>query len=492
MDDGTIEDTEPDGTVTNTRLDGAKLQLTLAEARKTALEAQLLAYQLEPAHRRLDVYKSLAGASGLLVALVSVLGALGSVTAWYFNQAREQEIRVEERLAHGLAGLSDISPSRRAASLALLKSFVGRSNPQRERQIVSAVVEALQLEGTPEVSNSIAEFLRGLDPSDRSTLDVGLASLAEKSRRALRAERFERANYRAPIPKLRYLADGMEALLHNGARADLSGVDLSAANLASLNLVGLRFAGAFLVDTNFEDARAKGADFSNADLSGTIFRDADLSGANFSQPARGWPMQRYAMRRFSDGDRIYGASFPDFTCANLTDADFSWHPLVLMERDRKQAQIGGFPPIFDRARVDGANFERLTMFGLAPKGFDKWPFRMAPGPDNAGTSVGAGKELLLTQFPIDPEADLEDSLPVGPSFNWDFSPFADSYSNIRSVFGTANWEKARFPKSVRQILENQWLVTSVRQPRCKHEWASDRQQPAAQQGAAPDGAPHRG
>ena len=72
------------------------------------------------------------------------------------------------------------------------------------------------------------------------------------------------------------------------------------------------------------------------------------------------------------------------------------------------------------------------------------------------------------------------------------SLFAESYNHIRSVFGTANWEKALFPKSVRQILENQWLSNRVSEPRCKHDWVRDPQRPAAQQGAAPDGAARRG
>jgi uncharacterized protein YjbI with pentapeptide repeats len=231
----------------------------------------------------------------------------------------------------------------------------------------------------------------------------------------------------------------------------------------------MRFSHALLVGTNFAEVKAARADFSDADLSETNFRDADLEGANFSQPARGWPMQRYFMRRFErEPGEPYDYNFPDFTCANLKGADFSWHPLLFVYPGNLTVNITGFPPRFNGANLEGADFQKLVMIGLAPVEYSGWPFSSAVGLDAAGTAFEVGNGLQLSLTPIDPTADLVDKLPTGPGYDTnEYSPFASSHLNIRDTFLTAQWEGARFPRSVRQILENRYLSRRTDRPACK-------------------------
>jgi hypothetical protein len=452
------------GSSSQDELNSALVEKARVETRKADLEAQLLQHQLAPAHRRLEFYKGAATASGLLIALVSLFGAFGSVGTWFVNQSRERDIRIEERLERALTGLSDPSPQRRATSLALLRSFATGTNERHSRQVILAVAEALPLESSPLVANSIVSFLGQLQGVGHGPLAAGLNSLAEKSRRLLGNERAKTGGDAVAGAQLALLASGMTALLRAGARGELAGVDLSGADLSGLELNGQSFKGALLKGASFANAKAARADFADADLWQANFRGADLAGANFAQPARGGPMQHDLMRRVAERpDGTFG--FPDFSCANLRGADFTWHPLIFVPPASLNTSTDGASPRFAGANLEGANLERLMMLGLGPANSAKWPFPTSA--DSAGGSVELGNGLALAQMPIDPKARLAHALPNAPEYPHDYSPFAATYSTIRDAFRAAHWKDASLPHAVREVLGNRYLPRGNDQPGCK-------------------------
>jgi hypothetical protein len=91
-------------------------RLKSAQAQKTELESRLLEKQLSHSHQRLETFKAFSSASGLVLALVAVVGGLLSVFAWFIDRSRERDHRTQERLERALVGLLASSPEQRVAS----------------------------------------------------------------------------------------------------------------------------------------------------------------------------------------------------------------------------------------------------------------------------------------------------------------------------------------------------------------------------------------
>src|SRR5216684_471412 len=96
--------------------------------RKTDLEAKILEQQLTPSFRRLETLKTLTGASGLIIALVTVIGGFLSVGNWFIGQQKDRQIRSEERLDRALTMLAEKDASRRLAAVTSLGSFLRERN----------------------------------------------------------------------------------------------------------------------------------------------------------------------------------------------------------------------------------------------------------------------------------------------------------------------------------------------------------------------------
>jgi hypothetical protein len=111
--------------------------LDAASARKLDLEARLLEEQLTPAHRRRENLKTIAGASGLVIAFATVIGGLLSIFSWFAQQNRDREVRIEERMSKALALLSEERPTQRAAAISSLQSFLASSDEKRNSQRVA-------------------------------------------------------------------------------------------------------------------------------------------------------------------------------------------------------------------------------------------------------------------------------------------------------------------------------------------------------------------
>jgi uncharacterized protein YjbI with pentapeptide repeats len=128
-----------------------------------------------------------------------------------------------------------------------------------------------------------------------------------------------------------------------GARADLSGADLSGAYLSGADLSGANLSGAYLSGADLSRAYLSGADLSRAYLSGANLSGANLSGADLS------------------GANLSGAdlSRANLSGANLSGADLSGADLsraYLSGADLSGANLSG-------ADLSGANLSGANLSG---------------------------------------------------------------------------------------------------------------------------------
>jgi uncharacterized protein YjbI with pentapeptide repeats len=172
---------------------------------------------------------------------------------------------------------------------------------------------------------------------------------------------------------------------------------------------GIDFTGAVLDRSNFSNARLEAAVFDNAELQGTKFVEADLRQAKFRSldeslmNGGGGDSDRVLFGRTRYLDHIASAldinatvdvRMPNFSCANLADANFDRHSLfpgvILLQRSyakSDQDKSGWYqnvpaflkdeaktrptvnfpvarisPPKFLKANIAGAHFERARFF----------------------------------------------------------------------------------------------------------------------------------
>lgn len=357
--------------------------LNRALARKAEAEAILLEAQRAPPQRRLEILKAVAGASGIILALVSLIGGAGSVVGWLANQSRDREQRIEERLERTLTLLSSERPAQRAAAIGSLSSFLAPKESGRNTRVTVAVANALALEDDQVVRGALVAFFQNLDAGqiDQVAASRALAALAANNR-ALMADAAERDindSFSAPDERpardrLLALTAAMAELLRKKARAaNMSGVYLSRVDLSGLDLAGTNFDDANLDFTVFDDGVLRGSSFNAASLVGSSFVSADLRDARFTLKDNN-PSRRNASF-LQEALALRGqAGLPDFHCADLRNADFSGFRLIDLTSDaeRDAAPANGsvyfvYGGRFAKANLDGANFRNVAGYAVVGK-----------------------------------------------------------------------------------------------------------------------------
>jgi hypothetical protein len=237
--------------------DSSENLLTAATIRKTDLEAKLLEEQLSPSYRRRNTITMIAGASGLIIALVTVVGGLLSVYGWFAEQNRTREIRIEERMERALNLLSEKRASQRTAAISALHSFLTASNANRNSQVLISIANALPLEDSGVVRNAMLSFFEDIDTEivGKPAMDAALKSLVYNSRGLVLVSDLWRKrpenlywieNDVKEGAALQALARAMAVLLRKGAQSkDLSRTYLGRSDLSGVNLMGLTSITAF-------------------------------------------------------------------------------------------------------------------------------------------------------------------------------------------------------------------------------------------------------
>lgn len=430
--------------------DESKRDLNSELARKARLEADLLEEQFTPRYRHAEKLKIVAGASGLVLALISLIGGMLSVAGWFVNQVENRNLQIEERLDRSLGQLSADKPTQRVAAVSSLKSFLDTRSESRNTRVVVSVANAIALETDPVVRNSMIAFFTDLDTSivNLRSQTEGLTTLIKNNRGIIRDKKlwleppgnwylFATSTFEGQ--RLEALMLTIVALLRHGARVhDTSELYLVLADFSGLDLSDTKFDDAFLNWSNFAGSTLRRATFDGANLASTYFTGADLQEAKltFTKP------QRLGPRRFSFIELSLAnhndVQMPDFDCADLRRADFSGFPLwdVTSDAVLKEKNTRNWIR-FEGTNLEGANFERAGVFFLEN--------------DNANRLFGF-QALNGQKKSDDPFMTMMGALEPDSRVAGSPSDFTQAISLFRFAFSSANSASARLPAGVRPLL----------------------------------------
>lgn len=443
-------------------------RLKAASIRKTELEIKVLEEQLTPNYKRRETLKAIAAASGFVIALVAVFGGILSVLKWIDEQANSRKLRVEERLDHTLTLLSEGKANQQVAAINSLQSFILPSADPRNIQVLVSIANALPLVETAIVRNAILSLFEGIEPAlaGRPALDAALKSLAQNSRSLVRetnlwhtrpSNLFDLEITVKQGPSLQAVARALAVLLRKGARSkDLSGLYLGRSDLSHLDLTGSNFHDSILAASDFAHSTLEGAIFDDADLESVGFKFAKLRGASFVAYRRGGfekqkqsdisgkPKRSYIREELdrATGDTVR-AAMPDFSCADLRNAQFAGQPLFFFVPDRLSDRVSIRLAYFHGANLEGADLANIAVVTVTSKVEnpifisvlniyvqDAWNL-----PSN-GLSAGIWGLTAETEF------------------NEKLHDFAQTVS-MGSVWLGSNWASTNLPKGIKVILSGQ-------------------------------------
>lgn len=423
--------------------------------RKAEIELALLEEQLTPAARRREWIKALASASGVILAVVALLGAVISAGEWFASQKKDRDVRNEERFERALTLLSEARPPQRAAALTTLGSFIDADNQQRDRQVLVSVANALPLEDDPSVRGAMVSFFDDIDPQvvGKLGLDAALKSLSYASRELVlrsdywheRDTLFSATGGSKDGATLTALERTMAGLMRKGAAThNMSGVYLEGANLSNLDLTGTNFDDAILRTANFENAMLTGASFIGADIEAAHFARADLRLAQFryfTGTVASDAHNNFVEFEFTRADwqflktkqpQAVGVVQPDFSCADLRGADFSGSYLVGMGQDLTGVFVNG-AAMFEGADLAGANFDDIVVYSLVPGAPKAMPALPLPVTVTASTPM-LGKYVFVQAL-------------FGPrdATSGDAKGYESALGELQESFDGTNWAKAKLP-----------------------------------------------
>lgn len=339
-------------------------------ARKAQLEVQLLEEQLSDRAKRREGIKLLSGASGLLLALVAVVGGGISAWQWLEEQKLARESRIEERLDATLASLSSERVPPRVSAIGSLRSLLS-DNQERNSRVLVLLANALAVEENQRVRADIIAFFNDINMAvvRPASLNPALTVLVHLNRDQVRQTNLwlrlgsERSVNEAVVPggdQLHASSLALAALVHKGALVtDMRGISLVGIDLRRANLNGVNLTGSILAWANFSHAQLEGATFGDANLRGTSFIGANLRNAQISfdlEDHEAWSRNYVLTQLKGRNDRMVGAELPMFGCADMRNARLTNATLlVVFQNVTERGQVATVSAIdFTRADLRGA------------------------------------------------------------------------------------------------------------------------------------------
>jgi hypothetical protein len=138
------------------------------------------------------------------------------------------------------------------------------------------------------------------------------------------------------------------------------------------------------------------------------------------------------------GDQVQVA-MPDFSCADLREADFTGHPLFgIVRNEVPERKFFMREPKFGGANIAKSDMRNTSMYVLKKANDHDLPISWLGG---RGVSLGNG-EYFDGVFSIDAESPLEKNQ----------SAFSRSLSHIVWSFEGSNWKSAQLPKAITELL----------------------------------------
>lgn len=173
--------------------------------------------------------------------------------------------------------------------------------------------------------------------------------------------------------RLEPIAAVLEGIVRKDTKnKNLSGIYCKSCDFKNLKLDEFDFTGAILVEAVFDGASLNNVSFKNANLSGAEFKKALLRGSNFEidEP------ESYQRRKFRVGYRdLTLRGGPNFTCADLSGATFTRHPVFWVHSSEQQIFFADHSPLFWWANLTGTDFLYSAAYGVTNQ--DEGPFKVA-------------------------------------------------------------------------------------------------------------------
>jgi len=426
-----------------------------ALATKAKLECKLLEEQLTPAHKQRETFRLLASASGLLLAIVTVVGGLLSIVNWFHESNKNRTLQIEERLDRALLALSEQRPNQRLAAVVSLRSFLDDPDETRTTQVLLALTDALVIEEAAPVRNAILSALQDtkLNTANTSSLERTLQSLVQGSRGLMvegdvwraRPGNLYRLESDLPVgPRLQAVADAMSILLRKGVRLkDMSRIYLGREDLSGLDLSGINLDDSIVAWSDFSNCTLEDASFDSSDLEDVSFVSSDLRRARLTfheARSRSRTHWCYIERQMSRSLKQVQVQGPNFNCADLRGADFSGHALfAAVADDIPELSIVYFAASFRDTNLKGAILQRTRIFGIHRHDDDRRPFETL---DEAG-SYPEGALFMRYTAQIDAESSLLN----------EHDAFSESLQQLSLSFAGANWDSADLPTGIREWLQ---------------------------------------
>jgi Pentapeptide repeats (9 copies) len=418
--------------------------------RKLQLENRLLEIQTSKDGQKIERVKAYTSIGGLITAAVAALAFLASLYQISENYRRSDASLKAERFGKALTLLSESRPAQRLTGVTYMASILPDDLYYR-REAGDTLANMLGLEDDVVVRRSIRDALVDYansaitEEQDRNRLQRVLVQLSKTI--ALEKMDFLSTQEDSCNPpklnapetcetkeRLDAVASVLQALVRKGStNKNLAGIYCSYCEFSNLKLEGFDFTGAILNEATFSAASLKGASFKNASLIQTKFENSNLQRADFS--IRG--SENYVKRRFRithGDDTKYG---PDFTCADLSGARFSMHPVFRVHSSLQQKFFADMGPIFWWSNLDGAGFSSSLAYGVTNQ--REGPFKVT----TYGFEIPTANGFHYAEWMLEPDSFLQID---------ETSPYW-AYLNIEFGIINAHWEKAKWPKGIRVLLE---------------------------------------
>jgi uncharacterized protein YjbI with pentapeptide repeats len=440
-----------------------------ALARKTELESKLLEQQLSKPFEVREWLKALTG-----------LAAIAALLAAFFQLQQNYYQRAEDRLERAIARLASSNMSERLAGLSTLRIVLDEGPSSQRRIALSALANSVAAESEPIVSGAILDLLKYTDTESQDGVleelangSRGLLSLAMKKepRQAYADWVVDHGDY----GRLHNIERAIVGFLHRGARTnDLTGIYCVECNFEGLNLRGVDFSGAVLNNSSFAHSMLARSSFEHAVLLAANFTSADLRHAKFTLEPQNTAFAADSIT--NGGEMAWG---PDFSCANLENADVSRQEFLSFVEEGSSFinPFSFFTAKFSNANLTRTDFRSTGVYGALIPRF------------KADLSTAAMLKLMRQDFPFPLDyfaldykpreitfvdlsgtrtvpylsfrGTLNPSAPIGN----DLKRFSNSLNRIVDAFAGSNWHDAQLPNSLRQFL-TQADVPTIRTASC--------------------------
>jgi uncharacterized protein YjbI with pentapeptide repeats len=239
------------------------------------------------------------------------------------------------------------------------------------------------------------------------------------------------------------LGNAVTVFIKKGVKeTDLSNITCIHCDFAGVQLSNTNFNGSVLRNANFSKANCTACSFQNSDLNASLFNKTDLTNSNFSNP-RPNPIAIGILRAMTldKGDHYYQS--PRFDSANLTNAIFSFFPLFNIFNQYRHSSYHIFNSSFRNANITNANFLNTYVIDISSK--KKYPdlFQNAPiTSSHSAVAFAVSADSSIFGWQLDDASRIR----IAPG---DFENFK---REIRFMFQSTNFEKAKLPEAVASIL----------------------------------------